>query len=194
MGALISTYGALQYPASFLKIGSMSPAFWFADSELNSYINNLPISLENHKVYFVAGENESETMVSNVNIVRNNMIAKGIDPINALTKFDSFGTHTESYWRGEFAALYTYLFEDENLASADANAISPKIIQTTTGTLFADGLTESASFDIIGMSGQLVDTFAVTNGIFNLPDHLCSGIYLLISKEHDIKPIKVFVN
>ncbi len=66
MGAIISTFGACEYPEAFQKVGSFSPAYWFALSQLNSYINNSVSGLQNHKMYFVAGTTESSSMVPDI--------------------------------------------------------------------------------------------------------------------------------
>ncbi len=189
MGALISTYGALEYPDVFRKIGSLSPAYWFAYMDLQNYIQSFSGSLENHRIYFVAGENESENMVSHINATRSNMIAKGIDPLDALTKFDSFGTHTEGYWKGEFGALYTWLFEDENLNLNDANLETATLYQTPSGKLIVSGLSSDTKFDIINMTGSIVASVIIGNGVHELPDNLPKGIYALYAK--DVTPTKV---
>lgn len=105
MGALISSYGSAEYPSLFGKIGSFSPAYWFAISDLNSYMSTAS-SFLNHRVYFVAGQSESGSMVPNINTIRNTMQTNGLSTSNTLTKIDSYGTHTENYWRGEFGAAY----------------------------------------------------------------------------------------
>ncbi|PKP14987.1 MAG: alpha-dextran endo-1,6-alpha-glucosidase, partial [Bacteroidetes bacterium HGW-Bacteroidetes-23] len=138
LGGLIATYGVCEYPNLFRKLGSFSPAYWFALDDLNSYLNS-PIDLSNHRSYFVAGQNESSTMVTNTNTIKNAMQNNGMSSDNTLTKFDSYGTHTESYWRGEFGAAYQWLFMDENLSVETISTIKPTIIQTLSGKLWLEG-------------------------------------------------------
>jgi alpha-glucosidase len=76
MGAFISTYGASEFPNSFRKIGSFSPAYWFAMPELNNYLSSTP-NLLNHRIYFVAGKNESSSMVQNITTIRTTMQNNG---------------------------------------------------------------------------------------------------------------------
>ena len=194
MGGLISTYGICEFPGSFRKAGSMSPAYWFALTSLNSYINTSVSGLENHRIYFVAGTNESSTMVSNISTVRNNLLAKGLTAANAFTKFDSFGTHTEGYWRGEFGALYQWLFANETLSTVSFSAVRPKIIQTVSGKLYIEGLSTASDFELICMIGASVQKLTLSNGVSKLPDNLSKGIYILKSTTGELKPIRIIKN
>ena len=195
MGALIATYGACEFPNAFRKVGSMSPAYWFSLNDLNSYINTSVSGLQNHRMYFVAGTNESSTMVTNINSVRNNLISKGLSTANAFTKLDSFGTHTESYWRGEFGALYQWLFQNENLTLVTSTYVSPKIIQTLSGKIYVEGIPSDTAFEIFDLLGKKVMTITLSNGVFQLSDYLSKGIYILkSSKNIDFKSIKIIKN
>lgn len=194
MGALISTFGACEFPNAFQKVGSMSPAYWFAFNNLNSYINTSVDGLQNHRMYFVAGTNESSTMVQNINTVRNNLISKGLSSSNAFSKFDSYGTHTEGYWRGEFAALYTWLFQNENLAIKSSDYDKPRIIQTLSGKLYVDGFPSVGSFDLIDLLGNKVQTLIFSNGIHQLPEGISRGIYILKNQSGLGEPIKLVIN
>ena len=191
MGGLIATYGACEFPFAFRKVGSISPAYWFSLNNLNSYINTSVNNLQNHRIYFVAGTNESSTMVANINTVRNNMISKGLSASNAFTKFDSFGTHTEGYWRGEFGALYQWLFQNENLSVATANVQSPNIIQTISGKIYIEDLPNAVDFEIYNILGSKMKSITLSNGVYELPDELSKGIYILKSTNADITSMKL---
>lgn len=189
MGALIATYGVCEYPNLFQKLGSFSPAYWFALDDLNTYLSS-PIDLSNHRSYFVAGENESSTMVTNTNAIKNAMQNNGMSSDNTFTKFDSFGTHTESYWRGEFGAAYEWLFMDENLSIETLVPKKPTIIQTLSGKLWLAGFDDNARFELFAVTGQKVTFLKLENGMNTLPENLKSGIYILKS---DISTIKLLV-
>jgi predicted alpha/beta superfamily hydrolase len=194
MGGLISTYGACEFPNAFSKVGSLSPAYWFALSDLNDYIDNGSFDLSGHRMYFVGGTNESSTMVSHINTVKDKLQAKGLTAENTLTKFDSYGTHTESYWRGEFAALYQWLFAEENLAVSTPASHAVKIIQTLSGKLFVSGISNPTDFNIISITGQKIQTITLSDGIFELPDNLSNGIYLLQNANRTIEPQRFIKN
>jgi predicted alpha/beta superfamily hydrolase len=191
MGAFISTYGACEFPGLFRKVGSLSPAYWFAFSELNSYISSGNFDLANHKIYFVCGTNESASIVSDVNTIRNGLIGKGLLPENAFTKFDSFGTHSESYWRTQFGALYQWLFPASELSIPQNTAVFPKIIQTYSGKLYVEGIAEAASFEFVSMTGQVIQTISLSNGTFELPENISKGVYILRNNQNIMKPMRI---
>ena len=192
MGALISTYGACEYPNVFRKVGNLSPAYWFSLADMNVYINALPVStLQNHRMYFVSGTNESASMVPDINTVRTNLLAKGLTPANAFTKFDTFGTHSESYWRGEFGAVYTWLFQGENLAVTTSSYESPKITQTVSGRIYIEGISTATNFEIFDLLGKRLQTLTLSDGMYQLPETLSTGIYILKSKENILPATKL---
>lgn len=193
MGGLISTYGACEYPNAFAKVGSMSPAYWFALTDLNAYITSGSFNLESHRMYFVGGTNESATMVSNINTVKTNLQSKGLTPENTLTKFDSYGTHTESYWRGEFGAMYQWLFADENLAIAAVENPTVQMFQNASGNLYVDGLSQTTGVTIVNMAGQIVKEIELSNGIYNFNDEFPSGVYILRSNDNTFKSMRLML-
>jgi len=192
MGGLIATYGACEHPDAFRKVGSMSPAYWFALTDLIDYISNSTVNLNSQRMYFVGGTTESFTMVPNINTVKDNLVAKGLSPTNAFTKFDTYGQHNENYWKGEFGALYQWLFLEENLSVASAKTKSLTISQTFSGKIFVEGMPAVSEFTIIGMNGIIVGKLFLSDGIFELPENLQSGIYILRSKNNLCKPVRLF--
>jgi predicted alpha/beta superfamily hydrolase len=191
MGGLIATYGVCEYPNLFRKLGSFSPAYWFSLDDLNSYLN-APIDLSNHRSYFVAGQNESSSMVTNTNTIKNAMQNNGMTSDNTLTKFDSYGTHTETYWRGEFGAAYQWLFLDENLSVETIFPKKPTIIQTLSGKFWVEGFEENTTFELFALSGQKITTLQLENGFNSLPEDLASGIYILKSEMICKKLVKMY--
>ncbi|RAR48927.1 alpha/beta hydrolase-fold protein [Flavobacterium lacus] len=189
LGALIATYGVCAYPNLFQKLGSFSPAYWFTLTDLNSYLS-VPIDLSNHRSYFVAGQNESSTMVTNTNTIKNAMQNNGMTSTNTLTKFDSYGTHSESYWRGEFAAAYQWLFMNENLSVVPVKNIKPIVIQTASGELWLEGFDHKITFELFAITGQKITSLELENGFATLPENLASGIYILKSEITTVKLFK----
>lgn len=190
MGALIATYGACEYSNAFRKIGSFSPAYWFALAPLTTYISSVP-NLNQHRVYFVAGQNESSTMVPNITTIRTTMQNNGLTTNNTFTKIDANGTHSESYWRNEFGAAYQWLFMEENLSVNKEENKKPQIIQTNNGQIWVEGLTETTPFELYTITGQKITTLELKNGYNTISNELMSGIYLLKST---FKVLKLFKN
>lgn len=121
LGSLIATYGAAKFPEVFGKVGSFSPAYWFSLDNLNQFILNNPANISALRIAHVGGQNESQTMVANINTVTNNLLGKGMLNTNSNIKIDADGTHSESYWRREFGAAYQWLFAGTPLPVKLAN-------------------------------------------------------------------------
>lgn len=122
MGALISTYGAVRYPDVFGRVGAFSPAYWFALTDLNSYISTSTTPLQQLRVYHLAGQNESSTMVPNLNNISTRLQNRGVPVASTVTKVDADGAHSEWYWRREFAAAYQWLFA--NITTSVSNRLT----------------------------------------------------------------------
>lgn len=193
MGALISMYGACKYPDKFEKVGAFSPAFWFSLSDLNAYILNDTTNVTNMRAYFVAGQNESATMVTNMNMVKNNLISEGVITSNTFTLIDPQGTHSETFWRGKFGAAYQWLFAQTALSTTKNNSQNVEIRQLADGKIYLKGLKNETTFGIYSNLGQRVGAMELRNGENTMPSNLASGYYLLKSQNGQLKPLKVFV-
>lgn len=108
LGGLVSYYAALQYPKVFGKAMVFSPSFWFNPA---LYVQTEELKTLKTKLYFMCGDAESETMVSDMN--------KMVDLVNDkrcscehLTKKVVVigGKHNEKLWAREFAKAYLWLF------------------------------------------------------------------------------------
>lgn len=112
LGGLISTYGAVQYNDVFGKIGSLSPAYWIVLDDFEKYISTVLSDLSETSIYISGGINESKNMVKDILKIKNALNTKGLQSNHTFIKLDSYGTHTESYWKDEFKNLYLYLFRN----------------------------------------------------------------------------------
>ena len=126
-----------------------------------------------------------------MNAVRNNLQLKGLSATNTFTKIDAFGTHSESYWRTQFGALYQWLFANETLSTTAFASKDPKIIQTLSGKIFVEGLPKSTTFELYNLAGAKVDQLVLSDGTFQLSEKLAKGFYVLKQNENIIKPIKI---
>lgn len=112
MGGLISLYTGIRYPEKFGKIGIFSPAFWFVSEDLNLFIRKNRKNLKNSRFYFVAGQNESEQMVVDMEKVIASLKSENVPSQHILLKIDADGHHNEKYWQREFRKAYEWLFND----------------------------------------------------------------------------------
>lgn len=183
MGAFIDTYGSVKYPQHFAKIGNFSPAYWFSLSNLENYMTASANDLSGLKVYFVCGQNESATMVEHLNTIKNKYLLKGVLTNNVFTKIDSNGTHSELYWRGEFAAAYQWLFQGENLSTSIVEPNKWIVFQNQLGEMVVDGLTGKMKFEIYSLQGDKVDELELKNGVNHLPKKHAAGLYIFKSES-----------
>lgn len=194
MGGLISFYGALEFPDNFAKAGIFSPSFWFALNDEKNYISNNSNDISKLKMYFVAGQNESKTMVPDINTIKDLIISKGMNVSNINTKFDAYGSHSESYWRGEFGGVYEWLFATENLSSDQYVFPIIELKQVNNNEIWAKGLNKEMTFDLFALSGQKIMSIKIINGQNKLPINLSSGLYILKPQSStDMKSLKVLI-
>jgi predicted alpha/beta superfamily hydrolase len=111
MGGLISLYASVKYPTIFGKAGIFSPAFWFVSKDMKDYLNRNQNDLKNSKFYFVAGKNEDETMVPEIETVNESLLKKAVPEKNIVVKLDEDGTHSENYWKRELKQALLWLLK-----------------------------------------------------------------------------------
>lgn len=119
-------------------------------------------------------------------------MGKGMTASNTITQFDPAGTHSESFWRSEFGAVYTWLFQNENLLGTTTSTYqTSQIIQTVSGKIYIEGLPSATQFELFDLLGKHVKSMTLSNGIYEMPDELSKGIYILKSKNNEIASIKL---
>ncbi|HMO32656.1 MAG TPA: alpha/beta hydrolase-fold protein [Lacibacter sp.] len=185
MGALISTYGAVRYPQIFGKVGSFSPAYWFALSDLNSYINATTTPLAGIRIYHLAGQNESSTMVPNINSITSSLRSKGVTVPNSTSKVDADGAHSEWYWRREFGAAYQWLFA--NATTSVRNVPRPQLLYKVVPNpvqqvLQLEGYRPRPGdvVQIVSVQGSVLRTWVMTTTAPLPVGDLAPGLYLLL--------------
>jgi len=187
LGALISTYGQVRFAQTFEKVGSFSPAYSFNLSDLSNYIQNTTSDLSTSRYYFVAGQNESSTMVTNINTIRNLLQTKGLTQSNTFTKIDSYGTHSEAYWRGEFGAAYQWLFATTNLSIDDLHKPEKTIVQLSKNEFYIKGIDTTKTFQLIDLKGQKLQELKLQEGFNTLFLNLPAGIYFIKNEDVGLK-------
>jgi len=107
MGGLISMYAILKYPDVFGNAGVFSPAFWISP-ELFQFAEKA--GLEKYsRIYFVCGDAESETMVTDMKKMADIIRAKGVREQNTPEIVVNGAKHNEKQWNGDFPAFYEWL-------------------------------------------------------------------------------------
>ncbi|VXB70013.1 Alpha-mannosidase [Flavobacterium sp. 9AF] len=108
LGGLVSFYASLKYPDIFGKVGVFSPSFWFTN---DIYTLTEQTKKIDTKYYFMCGDNESESMVDDMNQMIHLIRQKRCDCLHLhKTKIVAHGKHNEKLWSKEFAKAYLWLF------------------------------------------------------------------------------------
>lgn len=105
MGGLISFYAILKYPKVFGGAGVFSPAFWITPQF--KQINPDDAKKLKGKIYFSAGQQESEQVVSDMLHVVEQM--KQYSGAKIKTVIRAEGKHDEPTWREEFPKFYKWM-------------------------------------------------------------------------------------
>ena len=108
MGGLISFYAALKYPDKFGAAGVFSPAFWIVP-QLKEYAAKRAAKAK-VRLYFYAGQQESETMVPDMLAVFNILNHRSKAKLESRIRAE--GKHSEATWREEFPGFYSWWMKD----------------------------------------------------------------------------------
>ena len=111
LGGLISFYAFLQYPETFGKAGVFSPSFEMVKKSLDFAKDHG--NLKDSKIYFMAGDKESQQMVAKMNQTIQQMKDAGFTETNVISKVVKEGEHHEKLWREEFESAILWLFETD---------------------------------------------------------------------------------
>jgi len=106
LGGLISFYGIMKYKNVFSKAVLMSPSFWFSNRIyfIPENKESLPI-----KLYFIAGDDESETMVSDIEKMTVKLDRYKYPQESYNVKIVKGGKHNEKSWGKQFPDAYIWL-------------------------------------------------------------------------------------
>ncbi|MEJ5317415.1 MAG: alpha/beta hydrolase-fold protein [Tenuifilum sp.] len=110
MGGLISLYIGLKYPDAFGRVGVFSPSLWFSP-KVFEYVSKYKRRAD-QKIYLLAGEKESETLVEDMKMLEHHLYKAGYkDEDYVKMKIAPDGRHSEWFWSREFTDALEYLFE-----------------------------------------------------------------------------------
>ena len=109
LGGLISHYAVLKYPETFGFAGVFSPSFEMAPKSFQFTQNHS--QQKSSRIYYMAGDSESEQMDSLMLKMVDQMKASGFPSSNIKSKVVTGGKHNEKLWRAEFKDAITWLFE-----------------------------------------------------------------------------------
>lgn len=204
LGGLISYYAAVQYPETFGMAGVFSPSFWYSNE-----VFPFTESFENEyssRFFFLMGEKESNTAVSEMNNVISSLKSTGFPEENIKSVVKADGTHSEWFWAREFPNAYLWMIGDENLITSTTQAyLSEKlrIYPNPASKFIKIEIDSSVSTDPEIVICNMIGT-KIQLGQFNLKrtssnileldiSTLISGYYLLHYSANGIKKTKPLI-
>lgn len=190
LGGLISFYAGIKHPEIFGKVGVFSPSFWFSDS-LKADVESYTASA-GQKFYIVAGQNEDEDMVPDIDTYIGLLQSQGIQSEQIRRLIHQDGQHSEWYWAREFPEAYRWL-DLWNEGSASATAINRASLVNMLGNpadrpsfRFSPQLQSPAVFMINDSSGKQLFQASVQPGEIITVDSLkVPGTYFATVKSKD---------
>lgn len=111
LGGLLAFYAVLQYSDTFGNAGIFSPAFW-VNPEIFDLVSEVDLNPQ-ARFYFLAGTDESETMVSNLEKMITILKTEGIGLDNIELNIIEGGKHNEELWSTNFPSAYQWLLNSQ---------------------------------------------------------------------------------
>lgn len=182
MGGLISTFGGIEHADLFGKIGSFSPSYWMVEPTIYQYVDSTTSNLANTRIYHVssAQDNTQFGVGTKINTLVSHLTNKGVSANNTFVKLDNYGQHNETYWKGEFAAAYQWLFADVMLAEREYERSSFFVFypNPASNSVFCKSSSD-VSVTIYNSNGQKLSSHTIDKfGRIEL-GNLNSGLYIL---------------
>ena len=177
LGANISLYAGIEYQEVYSKIGIFSPAFWFSDS---AYMHVVEEGItQDMRIYFVAGDNESSSMIPDMMAMYDTLIYAGVEENDLHLIHHADGAHSEWYWAREYPDAYEWLFEGTVLSHHPPRIVkdfifpnpADKILRIQTGEFNIPYKIYSPVGNLVMSSKTVYDSIDITR--------LPPGFYLL---------------
>lgn len=154
MGGLFALYAAIAHQDVFGKAGIFSPSLWFS-SQVYSFVQAIG-KQQDMKIYFVAGTDESSSMLPDMAAMYNQLLAAGFSTDELSYHAVTGGQHSEWFWAQEFPNCYQWLYN-----IAPTYPLQPVIIATNNSH-------EACAADVVTYSVNAVAgstyTWTVTGG------------------------------
>jgi len=109
MGGFISHYAIERYPEVFSKAGLFSPSYWVNDTQMFDLVTSHPAPKDT-RIYMLMGGSEGGPMVPDAQRMASLLKQSGHPEANLTLKITPGGTHSETFWRGEFRQAVLWMF------------------------------------------------------------------------------------
>lgn len=180
LGANIALYTAIEYQDVFGKVGLFSPALWYSDS---CYIHLLEKGIhQNLKVYFVAGQQESDSNIAEMRRMYDALAREGQDENEMHFVSEPDGAHSEWFWEREFPDAYKWLFTNTVLASQTDESEYWRIYPNPTHNyLIVLMAPEDLPYSIYKLNGSSVNSGKLRRGCIDISGLEAGGYFLQLA-------------
>ncbi|MBJ7879365.1 alpha/beta hydrolase [Gelidibacter salicanalis] len=110
LGGLLSFYAVIKHPETFNNAGVFSPSFWFS-KDIFDLVSGSHVSADS-RFYFLAGSQESETMVPDQQKMVALLLKKGVSRDQLQNIIIEGGQHNEALWRENSPKAYQWLHKN----------------------------------------------------------------------------------
>ncbi|HUR30341.1 MAG TPA: alpha/beta hydrolase-fold protein, partial [Saprospiraceae bacterium] len=192
LGANISLYTGVEYQSVFSKVGLFSPAFWFSDS-LYQHVLDEGVD-EEMRFYFVAGDNESSTIVEDMMDMYDALQQAGVNESDMQLLHHPDGAHSEWYWAREYPDGYEWLFEEIVLSARPLRIAKDFIYPNPVENVIRIKSDElNVPYTIYSMLGNKITTATALHDTIDVTS-LPPGLYFLeIKVDHNEYFISKFI-
>lgn len=182
LGGLISQYAALKYPGVFGLAGDFSPAFWINQQIFDSSLFRQIQPYQ--KFYLMGGDRESQTMVPQMQQMKNQLIQFGVTEEHIKTKVVAGGQHNEYLWSTQFGEAIEWFFNTESPSEIDS---------LSTGTLYPVPATEMLNFFIdTNETASKVEVLSVNGNQLMVFENLVENSVDISALEQGVYFLRVF--
>lgn len=187
MGGNISMYAGIEYQDVFGKVGIFSPAFWFSDS---SYLHLAQKGItQDLRIYFVASQNESSTMIPNMMAMYDALIDAGQDENQMFFLNEVDGAHSEWFWAREYPDAYEWLFDELVLSEKFVNPENILMYPNpATDYLTIETDRQDLDYTVYSSVGDTIMVGALSAGTINT-SRLLTGTYFIILRDRKGKVV-----
>jgi predicted alpha/beta superfamily hydrolase len=195
MGGLISLYTAMEYQDVFSKAAIFSPSLFFHDSVfIHPQVRGRQQPM---RFYFLAGQNESATMVSDMNRMTTLLRNAGFTTEEVKSVVKSDGAHAEWFWAREFSAGYQWLFRQSTavleLPLNDKIRLIPNPVNGALRIESVENLYD-INIEIYNITGQLVTSRPLNANHVMDVNHLKPNSYVIKGRRgNELLFVKQFV-
>jgi predicted alpha/beta superfamily hydrolase len=196
MGGLFAQYALTERQDVFGKAAVFSPAFWFAGNASRDQIIQEGKDAD-VRMYYLAGGQEPASVATDMSAVRNAMLQVGFPASELKSIVPTDGAHSEWFWRREFPAAYSWLFQGLNTSTGDAAATAKwKIYPNPAQQYISVKAPKNSNFQvtIYGTDGRKVKDWPSVGSGERLPiSDLENGAWFMHITNGKAKAVRVFV-